>query len=618
MLDRLAAAGALPAARLALLWDLPFIALYAAVLGGLLAWLAPPGVRRAPRLAAVAAAAALDLLEDLLLLRVLAARLQDPHASPAAPAALACAAAAAKLILVALALLWALRWWRTELDGPPPASFAAWRAEVTRWLRDLGEALRPIWFHVLFVAGVCLALVHVSQAQDVIRRVAEEAATDGAWPALALAACSLFLGWCSWYWARLLLTVRFRSEKTLEEERPRWFLAWVPRLLALAVLAGVAAALWTGTFDGAGPGPLAAGRRAGRRLAAVAAGAGGAGVPARPPALHGAGPAAPLGGARPRPGGLGKPAGARPDLHRRPPPGAARRPRGPAAARHLARRRHQPGGGGGPRRRLRPLAGRHGGAPLQRLLHPAGGGGLDPGRQRPVGAGPLARLPAVPLAGGAGAGLQPLERQPPPRLRAGGRSARRSGRAAAPRPVIEARLAAWLERIHRDHPGEARHRIYLVAAEGGGIRAAYWTAAVLGRLERESRGAFSERLFAVSAVSGGSLGAAVFAAQLADGTPPALAEEQARAFLGADHLSPVLGSLALPRGGAEAPAGAGLPRPRPRPGAELGGGLGPAPPAKRAAGGWPRRSSGPSPPRPAGGSCRCSCSTPPGWRPAPA
>jgi predicted acylesterase/phospholipase RssA len=85
-----------------------------------------------------------------------------------------------------------------------------------------------------------------------------------------------------------------------------------------------------------------------------------------------------------------------------------------------------------------------------------------------------------------------------------------------------------------------------VAAEGGGIRAAYWTAAVLDRLERESRGAFSERLLAVSSVSGGSLGAVVFAAQLADGTPPSLAEQQARAFLGADHLSPVLGSLLFP------------------------------------------------------------------------
>jgi hypothetical protein len=540
VLDRLAAAGALQAARLALLWDFPFIALYAAVLGGLLAWLAPPGVRRAPRLAAVAAAAALDVLENLLLLRAVAARLADPHASPAAPAALACAAAAAKLLLLALAVLWALRWWRTDLEGPPPASLAAWRAEVARWSRDLGEALRPIWFHLAFVAGSCLALVQVSQAQDVIRRVAEEAAADGAWPAVALAACSLLLAWCSWYWARLLLTVRFRDEQALSEERPLWFLAWVPRLLALAVQVGVAAALWTGTFDGlararsrlvAGPGVgwrrslvvlgalelllglllflvLVHRRRWAERGLARAAWASRLGLGRTSTADHR--PAQRDAGEVARLPGTWLAAGASLAVALALVAGFAGWPVGMGALLSSASCILLAGAAWIPAGSALSVLGRWGGFRAFRWL--------------------VALVLAFSLC------------NDNHRLA----SAPADAAAAAPRPAVEDRLASWLERIHRDHPGEARHRIYLVAAEGGGIRAAYWTAAVLDRLERESRGAFSERLFAVSSVSGGSLGAAVFAAQLADGTPPLRAEEEARAFLGADHLAPVLGSLLFP------------------------------------------------------------------------
>lgn len=54
--------------------------------------------------------------------------------------------------------------------------------------------------------------------------------------------------------------------------------------------------------------------------------------------------------------------------------------------------------------------------------------------------------------------------------------------------------------------------VYLVSAEGGGIRAAAWTALVLTRLEAESDGRFSRNLLAGSGVSGGSLGLALFAA----------------------------------------------------------------------------------------------------------
>ncbi|MBI3882327.1 MAG: hypothetical protein HY301_20000 [Verrucomicrobia bacterium] len=57
--------------------------------------------------------------------------------------------------------------------------------------------------------------------------------------------------------------------------------------------------------------------------------------------------------------------------------------------------------------------------------------------------------------------------------------------------------------------------LYLVAAAGGGVRAAYWTGIVLGELEdraREQGTSFAAHTFALSGVSGGALGEVTFAA----------------------------------------------------------------------------------------------------------
>ena len=60
--------------------------------------------------------------------------------------------------------------------------------------------------------------------------------------------------------------------------------------------------------------------------------------------------------------------------------------------------------------------------------------------------------------------------------------------------------------------------LVLVAAPGGGIRAAYWTAATLDRLFGTAGGCAGRRLFAVSGVSGGSVGAATWMAASAAGS----------------------------------------------------------------------------------------------------
>lgn len=119
------------------------------------------------------------------------------------------------------------------------------------------------------------------------------------------------------------------------------------------------------------------------------------------------------------------------------------------------------------------------------------------------------------------------------------------------RPRFEAYANAWLD-------DRCAHRspcpVVLVSAEGGGIRAAAWTALVLARLtervaaQHPTTGGeplFARYLFAASGVSGGSLGLATYAGLLRQ---PAHADvrrlaERTRALLDHDFLAPTLANL---------------------------------------------------------------------------
>lgn len=106
----------------------------------------------------------------------------------------------------------------------------------------------------------------------------------------------------------------------------------------------------------------------------------------------------------------------------------------------------------------------------------------------------------------------------------------------ASRPTLSERLARWTP---ESGP------IFVVAAEGGGIRAGYWAAQVLGALQASNEG-FSRHIFAISGVSGGSLGAGVFAALTAEGmeqTQTIAWRARAKRILARDFLSPALGML---------------------------------------------------------------------------
>ena len=116
--------------------------------------------------------------------------------------------------------------------------------------------------------------------------------------------------------------------------------------------------------------------------------------------------------------------------------------------------------------------------------------------------------------------------------------------------TLRAALEAWHAAVDRSAPLRAgvRRPMYLVASAGGGIRAAYWTAAVLGELENRSRASgasFASHTFLVSGVSGGSLGELAFLG-LVHQTPRSDRTFRAntRLFLGRDFLAADLARMA--------------------------------------------------------------------------
>lgn len=127
--------------------------------------------------------------------------------------------------------------------------------------------------------------------------------------------------------------------------------------------------------------------------------------------------------------------------------------------------------------------------------------------------------------------------------------------AAAPREKPDAHFRNWLNARLERMPSDRPYPVFAVASSGGGIRAAYWTATVLGRIGDQSNRGWPDHLYAMSGVSGGSVGSALHAAQLADllaapavatGGAAAGLENAARGSLDNDILSPVIAYLLFP------------------------------------------------------------------------
>ena len=91
--------------------------------------------------------------------------------------------------------------------------------------------------------------------------------------------------------------------------------------------------------------------------------------------------------------------------------------------------------------------------------------------------------------------------------------ARADTRVPGPRQPPGQDLGSWVLQLPVNPPPD-QAEVLLIAAEGGGIRSAYWTAQVLARLH-DADPTIDKRIAALSGVSGGSVGIAVYRACLA-------------------------------------------------------------------------------------------------------
>jgi hypothetical protein len=129
------------------------------------------------------------------------------------------------------------------------------------------------------------------------------------------------------------------------------------------------------------------------------------------------------------------------------------------------------------------------------------------------------------------------------------------------RMTLVAELEKWYQHQRERPSPDGTYPFFVVSAEGGGVRAAYWTANVLAQIQ-DANPCFADQVFALSGVSGGSLGSAVFMAQLADeragvdgfrcdqtGKPAAgvkLLKPVAQNVLGGNFLAPVMAAMLYP------------------------------------------------------------------------
>ena len=119
---------------------------------------------------------------------------------------------------------------------------------------------------------------------------------------------------------------------------------------------------------------------------------------------------------------------------------------------------------------------------------------------------------------------------------------------APERPQLAHHFEQWRAQLPK--PDESP--VFFVAAAGGGLRAAYWTATMLAAADDHTCGEFGRHVYAYSGVSGGSLGIAAYLAQRqvweAKSPPPSERCQTGRRqemadLLRRDFLAPVAGSM---------------------------------------------------------------------------
>jgi hypothetical protein len=117
-------------------------------------------------------------------------------------------------------------------------------------------------------------------------------------------------------------------------------------------------------------------------------------------------------------------------------------------------------------------------------------------------------------------------------------------KAAALPPPIQQVFTTWAADLKARHSAHATPMpVFLIAAEGGGIRAAYWTGTVLGALNDAAPNEFPQHVFAINGISGGSLGAALYANLRQDVPGGTGLREAARQVFADGYLAPALSRL---------------------------------------------------------------------------
>jgi hypothetical protein len=126
---------------------------------------------------------------------------------------------------------------------------------------------------------------------------------------------------------------------------------------------------------------------------------------------------------------------------------------------------------------------------------------------------------------------------------------------AIPGTPLDRALSQWYRQAPRSAV-DARRNMVVVAAAGGGLRAAYWTSTVLGHIQDKSP-SFHRQLLGISGVSGGAVGATVFVTLLGEEELPAQATRCEDSTIGAyecagqnvlsqDFLGPTVAALLFP------------------------------------------------------------------------
>lgn len=399
------------------------------------------------------------------------------------------------------------------------------------WARDLFRVLSPARYSVLTLVVVAVAFLAVPQGQDILRRMAEWDGTATADLLRALGTLCLFVaavliwGASTWYWARVILYLRQPGAEP-DTSRQATLREWVPRVLGFLAIVSMAAALWIASDnyfqyvsdDGTlmGRGPILRLRVLSLTLFALSL----------------------------------------------------------ICLRLVTRRRKI-------MRAVRERRGVSESEPVAPQAQFETAEALPRGTKRAVRASLLLSLvlgllfALSPVAVGRALGTLPIVLLTAANgVMLGTCLLYLSRRWRLPLLVLLLVMAVifsrWNDnhamRLAEDEPGPAPQTIqehfrqwqgsrtgkpiFVVAAEGGGIRAAYWAALVLSRLEDRAPG-FSRQVFAVSGVSGGSLGGAVFAALAAEKEsgrplPCGPLSKCAGDILGHDFLSPPIARMVAP------------------------------------------------------------------------